>query len=157
MGWNLVTCHLHSNVVQTLCITNICGIRLSYYQRVVAPSDASCSNAYLAELENRFLVLPAPSQQFSFSRLKLLGHILRHPDSFGFTLTSMPSKAYRFVRGSNRPGSPTPHRAEVTTAKLIYDYKRRLPDQKSKTFITHIGNLFPQRMFNMLMEHRDYP
>ena len=89
----------------------------SYYHRVIAPSDAPCSNEYLTQLANRWLVLPTPSQQFSFDRLRLLGHILRHPDSFECKSTFMFSKACRFVRGGNRSGRLTPHWAEVSMAE----------------------------------------
>ena len=106
----------------------------SYYHRVIAPSDAPCSNEYLTQLANRWLVLPTPSQQFSFDRLRLLGHILRHPDSFECTSTFMSSKAYRVVRGGNRSGRPTPHWAEVSMAEAYI----RLQRQGDRPDITNI-------------------
>ena len=96
----------------------------SYYHRVIAPSDAPCSNEDLTQLANRWSVLPTPSQQFSFDRLRLLGRVLRHPDSFECTSTFMSSKAYRFVRGGNR----TPHWAEVSMAEAYIRLHEDRPD-----------------------------
>ena len=79
-------------------------------------------------------MLPTPSQQFSFDRLRLLGHILRHPDSFECTSTFMSSKAYRFVRGGNRSGRPTPHWAEVSMAEAYV----RLQQHEDRPDITNI-------------------
>ena len=92
----------------------------SYYHGVIAPFEAPCSNEYLTTLANRFSVVPTPSQQFSFNRLKLLGHSLRHPDNIENTSTFMSSKAYRFLRGGNRSGRPTPHWAEVSMAEAYF-------------------------------------
>ena len=94
-------------------LRRIFRVKSSYYHRVLQPSEAPCSNEYLSERANAFTVLPTPSQQFSFNRLKLLGHILRHPDTYEATSTFMQSKAYRFISGGNRSGRPSLHWAEV--------------------------------------------
>ena len=61
------------------------GLKSSYYHRVIHPSNIPCSNQYLAERANILVPTPTPSQHFSFQRLKLLGHVLRHPDSHEYT------------------------------------------------------------------------
>ena len=81
----------------------------SYCHGVIAIFEIPCSNEYVTTLATRFLVLPTPSRRFSFSWLRMLGHILRHSDNFENTSTFISSKAYRFLRLGNRSGRPTPH------------------------------------------------
>ena len=95
----------------------IFGLKSSYFHKVIQPTDTPCSHAYISQLANQLVQIPTPAQYCSFRRLKLLGHVLRHPDSYEFTSTFMQSRAYRFVGGSNRRGRPRPHWAESAMAE----------------------------------------
>ena len=88
------------------------GLKSSYFHKVIQPSDTPCSHEHISQLANQLVQIPTPSQYCSFRRLKLLGHVLRHPDSHEFTSTCMQSRAYRSLGGSNRRGRPRLHWAE---------------------------------------------
>ena len=88
----------------------------SYYHRVLNPSDAECSNEYLAGLAYSRRVI-TPSQYYSQQRLKLFGHPFRHPESLEYQSSFMPSGAYRFIPGPNRVGRPGLHWAESCMAE----------------------------------------
>ena len=60
-------------------------------------------------LKSVLVPAPTPSQHFAFQRLKLLGHILRHPDSHEYTSAFVASGAYRHARGSTWSGRPSLH------------------------------------------------
>ena len=92
------------------CLRRI--FKIKSYHRVINPSSLPCSNQYLAELAFSSRRVIPPSQLYSQSRLNLLGHLYRHPDSLETQATFMPSAAYRHTRGANRVGRPKPHRAE---------------------------------------------
>ena len=87
-----------------------------YYHRVLNPSDAECSNEYLAGLAYSRRVI-TPSQYYSQQRLKLFGHLFRHPTSLECQSSFMPSGAYRFIPGPNRVGRPRLHWAESWMAE----------------------------------------
>jgi hypothetical protein len=63
-------------------LRQIFQIKNPYYHRVLQPPDSLCSNEYL--LSRSYPVLPSciPSSiRISDSRIKYLGHIIRHPTS----------------------------------------------------------------------------
>ena len=100
------------NAVHFKAVRRILKIKSSYYHRVIEPSDAECSNEYLAGLSFRARQVVTPSQIYSHDRLRLFGHILRHTDSLEFHSSFMPSGAYRHTQGPNRLGRPRLHWAE---------------------------------------------
>ena len=100
------------NAVHFKAVRRIFKIKTSYYHRVIEPSDAECSNEYLAGLSFRARQVVTPSQIYSHDRLRLFGHILRHTDSLEFHSSFMPSGAYKHTQGPNRLGRPRLHWAE---------------------------------------------
>ena len=62
-------------------------------------------------------VVITPSQYYSQQRLKLFGHLFRHPTSLECQSSFMPSGAYRFIPGPNRVGRPRLHWAESCMAE----------------------------------------
>ena len=100
------------NSVHFKSIRRIFKVKSSYYHRVLDPSDADCSNEYLAGLAYRSKRVISPSQIYSHDRLRLFGHMLRHTDSLEFQAAFMPSGAYRHTIGPNRLGRPRLHWAE---------------------------------------------
>ena len=68
-----------------------------YYHRVIEPSEAECSNEFLAGLAYRSKRVMTPSQIYSHDRLRLFGHMLRHLESLEFQSAFMPSGACRFT------------------------------------------------------------
>ena len=101
---------LHS--VHYKSVRRIFKVKSSFYHRVLDPSDADCSNEYLAGLAYRAKRVISPSQLYSHDRLKLFGHVLRRPDSLEYQAAFMPSGAYRHTVGPNRLGRPRLHWAE---------------------------------------------
>ena len=100
------------NSVHYKSVRRIFKVKSSFYHRVLDPSDADCSNEYLAGLAYNAKRVISPSQQYSHDRLKLFGHVLRHPDSLEYQAAFMPSGAYRRTVGPNRLGRPRLHWAE---------------------------------------------
>ena len=87
-------------------LRRIFKIKSSYYHRVLDPTDAQCSNQYLASLAYASRRVQSPSQLYSQQRLQLFGHIHRHPESIENKSTYRSSHAYRHIRAPNRPGRP---------------------------------------------------
>ena len=104
------------NSVHFRSLRRIFKITSSYYHRVLHPSEAECSNEYLAGLAYSWRVITA-SQCYSQQRLKFFGHLIRHPDSFEYQSSFMPFGAYRFIPGPNRVGRPRLHWAESCMAE----------------------------------------
>ena len=128
------------NTVHFQTLRRVFGIKSSYYHRVIQPSDAPCSNEHLARLANQYTSVPTPSQAVSCRRLKLLDHILRHPDSHEFTATFNQARAYRTVRGKNRRGRPQVHWAEVAMTEA--QIRLRHQDTDSVPPLADIGNQY---------------
>ena len=103
---------IRMNAVHHKVMRRIFGFKSSYYHRVLAPTDAPCSNEFLADTSFRAGRIFTPSQLYFQCRLQLLGHIMRHPESLEYQATFINSGAYRFTRGSNRTGRPKVHWAE---------------------------------------------
>ena len=61
----------------------------SFYHRILDPTDAHCSNQYLASLAYGSRRVQSPSQLYSQQRLQLFGHIHRHPESIENRCTYM--------------------------------------------------------------------
>ena len=93
-------------------LRRIVRIKSSFYHRVLNPSNEDCSNSYLACLSFDSSRVITPPQIYSQNRLKLLGHVFRHPNSLEFSSTFMPSGQHRYTRGPNRIGRPRLHWAE---------------------------------------------
>ena len=112
------------NAVHFKCLRRVFKIKSSYYHRVLSPSDAECSNEYLSGLAFSSKRVLSPSQIYSHDRLRLLGHILKHTDSIEYSVTFMPSGAYRFIQGPNRVGRPRLHWSEscMTEASNRIDF-----------------------------------
>ena len=112
------------NAVHFKSIRRIFKVKSSYYHRVLDPSHADCSNEYLAGLACRSKRVITPSQVYSHDRLRLFGHMLRHPDSLKFQAVFMPSGAYRHTAGPSRLGRPRLHWAEScmveTSSRINY-------------------------------------
>ena len=98
-------------------LRRIFKIKSSYYHRVLDPTDAQCSNQYLASLAYASRRVQSPSHLYSQQRLQLFGHIHRHPESIENKSTYMSSHAYRHIRAPNRPGRPKIHWAESCMAQ----------------------------------------
>ena len=63
-------------------LRQIFGFKSSYYHRVIHPSEDPCSNQYLHDHAfSQSIKAPTPSQRLSSQRMKLFGHVLRHPDT----------------------------------------------------------------------------
>ena len=105
------------NWVHFRSLRRIFKIKSSYYHRVLNPTDAECSNEYLAGLAYSSRRVVSPSQCYSRNRLRLFGHMLRHADSLEYQASFMPSGAYRFIAGPNRVGRPRLHGAESCVAE----------------------------------------
>ena len=94
------------NTVHFKSLRRVFKIKSSFYHRVLEPTNADCSNEYLAGLAYDIQRIPAPSQLYSQQRLQLLGHLYRHIDTLEYQVTFMGSHAYRHVLSRNRPGRP---------------------------------------------------
>ena len=105
------------NSVHFRSLRRIIKIQSSYYHRILNPTDAECSNEYLAGLAYSSRRVGSPSQCYSHDRLRLYGHILRHSDSLEYQASFMPSGAYRFIAGPNIVGRPRLHWAESCMAE----------------------------------------
>lgn len=103
-------------------LRQIFNIKSPYYHRVLTFSEEPCSNQYLQNLANadgrRVLT---PSQLAAERRLKLMGHILRHPDTPEHTVCFNSAHGYRLIGSKFRTGRPRPHWAELT---LTESYRR---------------------------------
>ena len=74
-----------------------------FYQRVLEPTEAQCSNQYLASLADPTRKVITPSQLYSQQRMQLFGHLHTHPESIENKSTYMSSHAYRHVRAGRNP------------------------------------------------------
>ena len=110
-------------------LRRIFKIKSSYYHRVLDPTDAQCSNQYLASLAYSSRRVQSPSQLYSQQRLQLFGQIHRHPDSIENKSTYMSSHAYRHIRAPSRPGRPKIHWAESCMVQAAQRIDHLMSDQ----------------------------
>ena len=92
-----------------------------YYHRALQPSDSPCSNTYLLSLS--YPVLPScipSSMKISDSRIKLLGHILRHPSSSESLICFNQSYSLRTISSPFRRGAPRAHWPELALAQASH-------------------------------------
>lgn len=111
------------NSVYFRILRQIFNIKTPFYHRVVAASEDPCSNEFLHKLANSHgLDVLTPSQLAAERRQKLMGHILRHPETPEHGVCFNSAHSYRYLGNSNlRPGRPRPHWAELT---LTESYRR---------------------------------
>ena len=128
------------NAVHFKSLRRIFKIKPSYYHRILNPTDAECSNEYLAGLAYSSKRVVTPSQLYLQQRLKLLGHLLRHPDSIESQSSFMPSGAYRFIPGPNRVGRPRLHWAESCMAEAANRIDYLLSDNPPLHSDIHISD-----------------
>ena len=96
-------------------------IKSPYYHWVLSPTDFPCSNEFLLALA--YPVLPScipSSMRISDSRIKYLGHILRHPDSAESIIMFNPSHSLRTIPSPFRRGAPQAHWPEPALAKAAH-------------------------------------
>ena len=104
-------------------LRQIFNIKNSFYQKVLEPSEADCSNECLSRLAYEYSPkLVSPSQQTISSRISYLGHILRHEYSIEHISTFQTAHAYRRLH-RKRPGHPRIHWAELTTTQAYQRYQ----------------------------------
>ena len=134
------------NAVHFKVMRSIFGFKSSYYHRVVAPTNAPCSNEFLADTSFRAGRVITPSQLYSQCRLQLLGHLMRHPESLEYQARFMNSGAYRFTRGSNRTGRPKVHWAESSSQRLQPDWNisSQMRPRPMETSITPFTKFLPR-------------
>ena len=96
-------------------------VKSPYYHRVLQPSDSPCSSTYLLSLS--YPVLPScipSSMRISDSRIKLLGHILRHPSSSESLICFNQSYSLRTISSPFRRGAPRAHWPELVLAEASH-------------------------------------
>ena len=107
-------------------LRQIFHIKSPYYHRVIQPSDASCSNEYLQSLSYQVLPSVIPnSHRISDLRMKYLGHIIRHPLSFEYSLMFSPSGTLRTLSSPYRRGAPRAHWPELALAEAQFKISTR--------------------------------
>ena len=107
-----------------------CGVVLQtkspYYHRVIQPSDTDCSNEYLQNLSYKILPTVIPnSLRISDLRIKYLGHIIRHPLSYEYSLMFNPSGTLRTLSSPYRRGAPRAHWPELALAEAQHKIATR--------------------------------
>ena len=118
-------------------LRQIFHIKSPYYHRVIQPSDASCSNEYLQSLSYQVLPSVIPnSHRISDLRMKYLGHILRHPLSFEYSLMFNPSGTLRTLSSPYRRGAPRAHWPELALAEAQFKISTR------RNSIPPLGSLY---------------
>ena len=86
------------NALHYKVLRQIFQVKSCFYHRVLQPSDAECSNAFLLQLA--YVHAPGlliPSQRISVQRLRYLGHILRHFDSLEHKISFNTSHSLRTI------------------------------------------------------------
>ena len=96
-------------------------IKSPYFHRVLLPADSLCSNEYLLSLSYPVLSTCIPSSlRISDSRIKCLGHILRHPSSPESITMFNPSFSLRTISSPLCRGAPRAHWPELSLAKASH-------------------------------------
>ena len=111
------------NALHYKVLRQIFQVKSSFYHRVLQPSDAECSNAFLLQLAYvhapRLLI---PSQRISVQRLRYLGHILRHFDSLEHKISFNTSHSLRTISSPFRIGRPRVHWPEIAMSEAYHRY-----------------------------------
>ena len=98
-------------------------IKSPFYHRVIFPSDSPCSNEYVLSLSYPALSTCIPSSlRISDSRLKCLGHILRHPSSPESVIMFNPSYSLRTISSPFRRGAQRAHWPELSLAEAFHRF-----------------------------------
>ena len=106
------------NSLHYKALRQILQVKNSFYHRVLSPSEAPCSNEHLIALA--YAIHPSlfpPSLRISNTRLKYLGHILRHPRSFEHQICLHSSYSLRTISSPLRKGTPRAHWPEKALAE----------------------------------------
>ena len=111
------------NALHYKVLRQIFQIKNSFYHRVLQPSDAECSNAFLLQLPYvhapRLLI---NSQRISVQRLRYLGHILRHFDSLEHKISFNTSHSLHTISSPFRIGRPSVHWPEIAMSEAYHRY-----------------------------------
>jgi hypothetical protein len=106
------------NSLHYKALRQILQVKSPFYHRVLSPSEAPCSNEHLIALA--YAIHPSlfpPSLRISNTRLKYLGHILRHPESFEHQICFHSSYSLRTISSPFRKGAPRAHWPELALAE----------------------------------------
>ena len=111
------------NALHFKALRAILRVNSSYYHRVLHPSDAPCSNEHLLSLAypHAPYVYP-PSLAISNARIRLLGHILRHPADIEHSLCFNKSLTLRTISSPYRRGAPRAHWPEIVLAESQFRF-----------------------------------
>ena len=102
-------------------LRQIFKIKSPYFHRVLLPSDSPCSNEYVLSLSYPVLSTCIPSSlRISDSRIKCLGHILRHPSSPASIIMFNPSFSLQTISSPFRRGAPRAHWPELSLAEASH-------------------------------------
>ena len=111
------------NALHYKVLRQIFQVKNSFYHRVLQPSDAECSNAFLLQLPYvhapRLLI---NRQRISVQRLRYLGHILRHFDSLEHKISFNTSHSLRTISSPFRIGRPSVHWPEIAMSETYHRY-----------------------------------
>ena len=104
-------------------LRQIFQIKGPYFHRVISPTDSPCSNEFLLSLAYPVLPSCVPSSlRISDSRLKNLGHILRHPCAPESIIMFNPSFSLRTISSPFLRGAPRAHWPELSLAEAFHRY-----------------------------------
>ena len=134
-------------------------IKSPYYHWVLSPTDFPCSNEFLLALA--YPVLPScipSSMRISDSRIKYLGHILRHPDSAESFIMFNPSHPLRTISSPFRRGAWPAHWPELALAEAahratIFHNSPPLLGQLTHSFYQHFTIVELKRFSSVSMKH----
>ena len=102
-------------------LRQIFRVKSPYFHRVLSPSDSPCSNDFLLSLSYPILPTCIPSSmRVSDSRLRYLGHILRHPGSLKSLIVLNSSYSLRTISSPFRRGAPRAHWPELSLAQAVH-------------------------------------
>lgn len=104
-------------------LRQIFQIKSPYFHRVISPTDSPCANELLLSLAYPVLPSCVPSSlRISDSRMKCVGHILRHPSSPESKIMFNPSFSLRTISSPFRRGAPRAHWPELSLAEASNRY-----------------------------------
>jgi len=128
-------------------LRQIFQVKSPYYHRVLQPSDSPCSSTYLLSLS--YPVLPScipSSMRISDSRIKLLGHILRHPSSSESLICFDQSYSLRTISSSFRRGTPRAQRPELVLA--LGDFQHSFYQHFTIVELKHFSSTSMKQWYN---------
>ena len=109
------------NALHFKVLRQILGMKSSFYHRVLSPSQAECSNVFLAQQAASHLPgLLTPSQLISQKRLQFLGHILRDPFCLEHQMIFGPSHSFLRLSSPFRRGAPRAHWPELAFTEAYH-------------------------------------